>query len=108
MDVDVAEVPAHYDAYRAELRRFIAQHKPALAWKQRTGMRCPDDEADVETLRDWVRALYDAGYRLERFRIEDVDVHEQRVLEQELAATGLPLVLGNPLVAGALKAFGTS
>ena len=33
--------------------------------------------------------------------------YEQRILEQELGAAGLPFVLGNPLVAGALKHFGT-
>ncbi len=107
MDVTVPEIPARYDGYRAELRRFIVDHKPTLGWKQRSGLRVPEEEADVDALREWVRSLYDAGYRLAQFLLEEVDEHEQRILEQELGATGLPFVLGNPLVAGALKAFGT-
>jgi alkylation response protein AidB-like acyl-CoA dehydrogenase len=80
-----------------------------LAWKQRTGVRVPDRADDVELLRGYVRALYDAGYLLERFAADGgaVDPFEQRILEQELGAAGVPHVLGNPLVAGALKHFGT-
>jgi alkylation response protein AidB-like acyl-CoA dehydrogenase len=108
MDVTVPGIPERYEPYRADLRRFIAEHRPALQWKQRSGLRVPEREEDVEALRRWVRALYDAGYRLERFLVdEDTDPHEQRVLELELGATGIPFVLGNPLVSGALKMFGT-
>jgi alkylation response protein AidB-like acyl-CoA dehydrogenase len=107
MDVIVPPIPAEYDQYRATLRAFIAEHKPALEWKQRTGLRVPDSAADVERLRTYARALYDAGYRLDRFSTEGSDPHEQRILEQELGAAGIPHVLGNPLVAGALKHFGT-
>ena len=88
-------------------KAFIAAHKPVLAWKQRTGVRVPDSADDVELLRAYVRDLYDAGYRLDRFSTERGDPYEQRVLEQELGAAGVPYVLGNPLVAGALKHFGT-
>jgi alkylation response protein AidB-like acyl-CoA dehydrogenase len=109
MDVLVPPIPDDYDDYRATLKTFIAAHKPVLAWKQRTGVRVPDRAADVELLRGYVRALYDAGYRLERFAADggEVDPFEQRILEQELGAAGVPHVLGNPLVAGALKHFGT-
>ena len=58
-------------------------------------------------LRSYVRAIHDAGYVLDRFSTERGDPHEQRILEQELGAAGVPHVLGNPLVAGALKHFGT-
>jgi alkylation response protein AidB-like acyl-CoA dehydrogenase len=109
MDVTVPGIPARYDSYRDQLRAFIAAHKPELGWKKRSGLRAPDNEGDVHALRAWVRALYDAGYRLERFLVdEDVDPYEQRIMEQELSATGVPFVLGNPLVAEALKEFGTA
>ena len=67
MDVIVPPIPDAYDDYRATLRAFIAAHKPVLAWKQRTGVRVPDRADDVELLRGYVRELYDAGYRLDRF-----------------------------------------
>ena len=107
MHVNVPPIPSDYDGYRAALRAFIAEHKPALEWKQRTGLRVPDSAADVERLRAYTRALYDAGYHLDRFSTQSGDPHEQRVMEQELGAAGIPHVLGNPLVAGALKHFGT-
>jgi alkylation response protein AidB-like acyl-CoA dehydrogenase len=107
MDVIVPPIPATYDRYRSELRAFLAAHRPALEWKQRTGLRVPDGAADVERLRAYVRAVYDAGYHLDRYSTERSDPVEQRILEQELGAAGIPHVLGNPLVAGALKHFGT-
>jgi alkylation response protein AidB-like acyl-CoA dehydrogenase len=67
----------------------------------------PDRADDVELLRDYVRAIYDAGYINGRFSSEPGDPYQQRILEQELGAAGVPHVLGNPLVAGALKHFGT-
>jgi alkylation response protein AidB-like acyl-CoA dehydrogenase len=107
MDVIVPPVPAAYDAYRATLRAFIDAHKPVLEWKQRTGLRAPEHAGDVALLRDYTRALYDAGYVLDRFSAEPGDPYEQRILEQELGAAGIPHVLGNPLVSGALRHFGT-
>ena len=107
MDIHVPEIPPRYEGFRAELRAFIAANKPTLVWKQRSGLRTPDSEADVVALRQWVAALDDAGYRLGRFSLEEVDPYEQRIIKQEVAVAGVPLVLGNPLVSGALKTFGT-
>ncbi len=107
MDVIVPAIPESYDGYRGALRAFIATHRPDLEWKQRSGLRVPDRAEDVEALRAYVRALYDVGYVSARFRIESGDPFEQRILEQELAAAGIPAVPGNPLVAGALKHFGS-
>ena len=107
MDVTVPSIPGSYDDYRAALRAFLADHKPTLEWKQRTGVRVPDLAADVEKLRTYTRSVCDAGYVPDRFRTEPGDPFEQRILEQELARGGVPFVLGNPLVAGALKHFGT-
>jgi len=107
MDVTVPPVPASYAPYRAALQTFIAERCPRLGWKQRTGLRVPESEEDVEALRSWVASLHDAGYQLARFSLEDTDPVEQRILEEELAATSLPYVLGNPLVSGALRTYGT-
>src|SRR5580658_8149266 len=107
MDVVVPAIPDSYDAYRARLRAFVAEHKPSLNWKQRSGMRVPDRADDVELLRAYARAVYDAGYVLDRFRTEPGDPYEQRIMQQELTAVDIRHVLGNPLVAGALKHFGT-
>jgi hypothetical protein len=109
VDVIVPPIPEAYDEYRATLQAFISAHKPALTWKQRTGVRVPDSAADIALLRRYVRDLHEAGYRLDRFSVssERGDPHEQRILEQELGAAGVPYILGNPLVAGALRYFGT-
>jgi alkylation response protein AidB-like acyl-CoA dehydrogenase len=107
MDVTVPAIPPSYDDYRAVLRAFLAEHKPTLQWKQRTGVRVPDLASDVEKLRTYARTVCDAGYVTDRFRTERGDPFEQRILEQELARAGVPFVLGNPLVAGAFKHFGT-
>jgi alkylation response protein AidB-like acyl-CoA dehydrogenase len=107
MDVVVPTIPDIYDEYRRELRAFIAAHRPALDWKQRSGMRVPDRAEDVELLRTYARAIYDAGYVSDRFSTEQGDPYEQRIMQQEFAATGIPHLLGNPLVAGALTHFGT-
>src|SRR5580658_7800866 len=107
VDVIVPAIPDSYDEYRDALRSFIATHRPDLEWKQRWGLRVPDRAEDVEALRAYARALYDGGYVAARFRTERSDPFEQRILDQELAAAGIPAVPGNPLVAGALKHFGT-
>jgi alkylation response protein AidB-like acyl-CoA dehydrogenase len=107
MDVDIAPVPGSYDGYRTALRDFLQAHRPRLEWKQRAGMRVPDTSEDVQALRAYAGALYDAGYVSNRFTMERGDPNEQRIMSQELAAVGVPAVLGNPLVVGALKQFGT-
>ncbi len=107
MDVDVAPIPPSYDGYRAGLRAFLQARWPQLQWKQRAGMRVPEISEDVEALRAYTRALYDAGYVSDRFTVERGDRNEQRIMNQELAAAGVPAVLGNPLVVGALKQYGT-
>src|SRR5271169_5389441 len=107
MDVIVPAIPDTYDGYRRTLRAFIAGHKPVVEWKQRSGMRVPDRAEDVELLRTYARAIYDAGYVSDRFSTEQGDPYEQRIMQQEFAAAGIPHLLGNPLVAGALTHFGT-
>jgi alkylation response protein AidB-like acyl-CoA dehydrogenase len=110
MDVDVPEIPASYDAFRARLRAFIADHRPELRWKPGVGLRAPDDPDDVAALRVWVRALHDAGYVADRHGTGAglTDRFEIRALQEELGRSGIPSVLGNPLVAGAIAQFGTA
>jgi alkylation response protein AidB-like acyl-CoA dehydrogenase len=106
MDIHVPEIPASYDAYRAGLRAFLSSNMPKIEMKPRSGLRVPDTAEDVDALRNFIRALHDAGYRSERFVMESCDPHEQRILEDELATAPVAF-LGNPLVAGALKMFGS-
>jgi alkylation response protein AidB-like acyl-CoA dehydrogenase len=107
MDVDIPAIPARYDEYRGRLRSFIDANLPDLGWKQRAGLRVPEKESDLAALRAWVRRLHDAGYVPARFRDDDPDPFESRILDEELRRTGLPFVLGNPLVVGAIRLFGT-
>jgi len=110
MDVDVPEIPAEYDDYRARLRAFVAEHRPRLNWKPGVGLRAPDDPDDVAALRKWVRALYDAGHVVDQHGtgVGVTDRFERRVLQEELGRSGVPSVLGNPLVSGAIALFGTA
>ena len=107
MDVIVPAIPDRYDEYRRRLTACIAEHKPVSEWRQRSGIRVPDGAEDVEQLRTYVRAIHDAGFVADRFSTEQGDPYEQRIMQQEFAAAGIPHVLGNPLVAGALLHFGT-
>lgn len=52
MDVDV-------EAYRAEVRAFIAAHGVGMAGE---GVRVPRDDAEERAIRTWLAELYDAGY----------------------------------------------
>jgi alkylation response protein AidB-like acyl-CoA dehydrogenase len=107
MDVKVPGVPSAYDDYRTKLQAFIADHKPELGWKPGAGLRVPEDPKDVDTLRQWVRALHDAGYVVPVHGLGTSDPFEARILTEELGRTGIPFILGNPLVATAIAQFGT-
>jgi alkylation response protein AidB-like acyl-CoA dehydrogenase len=107
MDVVIAEIPESYNSYRSELRAFIAQHKPTLEWKPGVGMRTPELESDVAALRVWVRQLHDAGYAAPRHMPTTLDAFQKRILNEELAASGVLSSLGNALVSGAIATFGT-
>ena len=107
MDVKVPELPSSYDAYRQRVRDFIAAHRPKLHMKQKAGLRVPDDPEDVAKLRRWVRALHDAGFASPQHTLTPLDPQQARILNEELGTAGVPSVLGNPLVGGAIKLFGT-
>src|SRR3954451_5422095 len=107
MDVDIPAIPSTYDDYRQRLRAFTPEQKPQLGWKPRSGLRVPEDPADVELLRRWVRALHDAGYVQPVHGLGTTDPFEGRILSEELGRTGIPSILGNPLVASAIAQYGT-
>jgi alkylation response protein AidB-like acyl-CoA dehydrogenase len=109
MDIDVPGVPASYDDYRARVRAFVEEHRPTLRWKPGVGLRAPDDTEDAAALRTWVRALHDEGHVVDRYGtgVGVTDRFEVRVLQEELGRSGIPSVLGNPLVGGAIVQFGT-
>jgi alkylation response protein AidB-like acyl-CoA dehydrogenase len=107
MNVSIPEIPASYASFREQLRAFITEHQPDVDLGRKAGMRVPEDPEEVAKLRTWVRALHDAGYSPSRFAQTDLDEFERRILHEELARTGVPSVLGNPLVGGALLHFGT-
>ena len=107
MDVVIPEIPASYNAYRADLQAFIAEHKPKLEWKPGVGLRTPELASDVDALKVWVRKLHDAGYIAVRHMPTTLDQFQKRILAEELAATGIMSSLGNALVSGAIATFGT-
>jgi alkylation response protein AidB-like acyl-CoA dehydrogenase len=107
MDVHVPEIPASYDDYRKGLRAFIKANLPELSFKPKSGLRVPDDPEDVVKLRGWVRALHDAGYASDRHADKRGDPFEEKIRNEELGRTRVPYVLGNPLVGGAIKYFGS-
>lgn len=107
MDVAVPEIPARYEPFREALRAFIAESKPDLDLGKKAGMRVPERAEDVATLRRWVRALDEAGFSPSRHAAKRLDAFETRIAHQELRATEIPYVLGNPLVQGAIARFGS-
>ena len=110
MDVDVAETPAEYDDVpRRGCARSSTEHRPRLRWKPGVGLRVPEEPDDVAKLRGWVRALHDAGYVADQYGtgVGVTDRFDRRVLAEELGRSGIPSVLGNPLVGGAIAQFGT-
>ena len=92
--MDFADSPV--DArFRAELRAWLAAHRPARA------ERVPHDDAslaeEVVFLRDWQRRLYDAGYVgllwPREYGGRGARPTEQAILNQELARARAPQLL---------------
>jgi alkylation response protein AidB-like acyl-CoA dehydrogenase len=105
VDVDIAGVPAEYAEYRDEVRRFIAAHTPSLKTKRRNGHRTPEFAEDIAALKRWIAALHSAGYQ--PAGNPDPDPFKRRILREEIAASGLPGLLGNSALLTALERFGT-
>jgi alkylation response protein AidB-like acyl-CoA dehydrogenase len=52
-------LPADVDAFRADVRAFIAEHAVRM---EREGVRVPADADEERAIRTWLRSLYEAGY----------------------------------------------
>ncbi|CQD18835.1 acyl-CoA dehydrogenase [Mycobacterium europaeum] len=98
-------------AFRAEVRQFIATHAPAIP--PRAGVRSAEDAHENELLNQWAARLYQAGYAGADWPAEyggrdGWTTEHGVVVGEELAraqAPGLPS--GNVLAAQALIAYGT-
>ncbi|MEM6108729.1 acyl-CoA dehydrogenase family protein [Mycobacterium sp. 050272] len=99
------------EAFRAEVRQFIATHAPAIP--PRAGVRSAEDAHENELLNQWAARLYQAGYAGADWPAEyggrdGWTTEHGVVVGEELAraqAPGLPS--GNVLAAQALIAYGT-
>ena len=85
------EDPVELDAFRAEVRAWIAEHVPA-DWRARmTGM---SEEAYVAFQRGWMRELREAGYLAphiaQRWGGGGLGLARQVILAEELARGGAP------------------
>lgn len=49
-----------FEAFRAEVRAFVAQHAPPIP--PRAGVRSAENEAELKALQEWTARLYQAGY----------------------------------------------
>jgi len=99
------------EAFRAEVRAFIAQRAPRLP--VRAGFRSPDDAQEDRLLREWRAALYAAGYLGAEWPVElggrgRAEPVRELILAEELSRADLP-PLGDQthLAAFALLRFGT-
>lgn len=48
------------DAFRAQVRAFVAEHAPAIP--PRAGIRSAENESELKALKDWTARLFEAGY----------------------------------------------
>jgi alkylation response protein AidB-like acyl-CoA dehydrogenase len=105
--VDLTPAPG-LDAFRAEVRQWLAENKPALP------MPSGDSAEGFPVHREWERTLYDAGLAVvswpERYGGRDLDLWHWLVFEEEYYAAGLPQRVGQNgifLLAPSLLEFGT-
>jgi alkylation response protein AidB-like acyl-CoA dehydrogenase len=52
-------MPAEHDAFRAQVKTFVAEHAIPLPHE---GVRAPADDEQERAIRGWLKSLYDAGY----------------------------------------------
>ena len=99
-------------AFRDDVRRFVQEHAPA--YRQRSGVRSPETEAERADLQRWTRELFAAGlvgadWPAEHGGIPDHDVLRDVVLAEELARSEVPPPAGGSMLAAqALIGFGTA
>ena len=98
------------EAYRAEVRAFIAEHKPGI--RKLAGVCAPDPE-QIPVIRAWVARLYAASYLGQGWPVEyggrpgAAPEHAFIVAEEIARARTWGEIGAGPLAAGAILAFGT-
>jgi alkylation response protein AidB-like acyl-CoA dehydrogenase len=98
------------EAFRQEVRAFIAEHAPGV--QTHTGVRAPDPEL-MPAIRAWTAALYEAGYLGITWPAEfggrpDAHPLESFIVAEEIARARTWSPIGAaPLAAAALIEFGT-
>jgi alkylation response protein AidB-like acyl-CoA dehydrogenase len=98
------------EAYRAEVRAFIAEYQPGV--RQHMGVRAPDP-ALIPALRAWIARLYAAGYLGQGWPVEyggrpDASPERAFIVAEEIARARTWGEIGaGSLAAGAILAFGT-
>jgi alkylation response protein AidB-like acyl-CoA dehydrogenase len=99
------------EAFRAEVREFVAQHAPKIP--PRAGVRSAENEAELKAMQDWAARLYEAGYVGADWPVEyggrdDRSAEHAIVVSEELARAAVPGVAsGNALASHALIHYGT-
>ncbi|MDV3124543.1 acyl-CoA dehydrogenase family protein [Mycobacterium sp. 21AC1] len=99
------------EAFRAQVRAFIAEHAPAIP--PRAGVRSAENETELRALKDWTARLFDAGYAGADWPVEfggrdDHSAEHAIVVGEELARAGAPGVQsGSTLASHALIHYGT-
>jgi alkylation response protein AidB-like acyl-CoA dehydrogenase len=98
------------EAYRAEVRAFIAEHHPGK--RKHSGVRAPDPE-QIPAIRAWIARLYAAGYLGQGWpaeyggRLGAAPEHAFIVAEEIAQARTWGEIGAGSLAAGAILAFGT-
>jgi alkylation response protein AidB-like acyl-CoA dehydrogenase len=104
------ENDSELDAYRAQVRAFIAEHGPGT--RKHVGVRAPAP-GQVPAIRAWVARLYAAGYLGQGWPVEyggrpgAVPEHAFIVAEEIARARTWGEIGAGPLAAAAILAFGT-
>src|SRR6185312_8358928 len=105
------EHSSELEAFRSEVRAFIAEHSPGI--KRHTGVRAPEPEL-IPAIRRWTAALFEAGYLGINWPKEfggrpDAHPLEAFVVSEEIARARTWAPIGAfALAAGAILQFGTA
>ena len=99
------------EAFRTEVREFVAEHAPDIP--RRAGVRSAENEAELEALKDWTARLFEeryvgADWPAEFGGRDDRSAEHAIVVSEELARAGVPGVpSGSALASHALIHYGS-
>ncbi len=99
------------EAFRAQVRTFVAEHAPAIP--PRAGVRSAENEAELKALKEWTARLFEAGYVGADWPTEyggrhDRSAEHEIVVGEELARAAVPGAQGGSILAShALIHYGT-